>query len=100
MMLADMGADVVKVERPTGDAWRHTAPVAEYESRGFLGVNRSKRSGALDFESERGLALAQRLASGAHVVVANSRPAVGKRLGRRDWRLTPRGPPRGSRSAR
>ena len=81
MMLADMGADVFKVERPTGDAWRHTAPVAEYESRGFLGVNRSKRSVALDFESERGLALAQRLASEADVVVANYRPGVAKRLG-------------------
>ncbi|MCH8009883.1 MAG: CoA transferase, partial [Chloroflexi bacterium] len=81
MMLADMGADVVKVERPTGDAWRHTAPVAEYESRGFLGVNRGKRSVALDFESERGLALAQQLASEADVVVANYRPGVAKRLG-------------------
>ena len=81
MMLADMGADVVKVERPTGDAWRHTAPVAEYESRGFLGVNRGKRSVALDLETERGRALARRLASEADVVVANYRPGVAKRLG-------------------
>ncbi len=50
MMLADMGANVIKVERPEGDAWRHTAPVAPYEGRGYLGVNRAKRSVALDLE--------------------------------------------------
>src|SRR3990170_233829 len=81
MMLAYMGADVVKVERPEGDAWRHTAPVAPYESRGFLGVNRGKRSIALDFEKAEGRAIAQRLASGADVVVVNYRPGVAKRLG-------------------
>jgi len=54
MLLADMGADVVKVERPEGDAWRHTAPVAPYESRGFLGVNRGKRSIALDSNARKG----------------------------------------------
>ena len=53
MMLADMGADVIKVEKPEGDAWRHTAPVAPYEGRGFLGVNRGKRSIALDLDARR-----------------------------------------------
>jgi crotonobetainyl-CoA:carnitine CoA-transferase CaiB-like acyl-CoA transferase len=81
MMLADMGADVVKVERPEGDVWRHTAPVAPYESRGFLGVNRGKRSIALDFEKPEGRAIAQQLAEGADVVVANYRPGVAARLG-------------------
>jgi formyl-CoA transferase len=81
MMLADMGADVVKVERPHGDAWRHTAPVAPYESRGFLGVNRGKRSIALDLEREEGREIAQRLAIEADVVVANYRPGVAQRLG-------------------
>jgi len=81
MMLADMGADVVKVERPHGDAWRHTAPVAPYESRGFLGVNRGKRSIALDLEQEEGRAIVQELAVGADVVVTNYRPGVAKRLG-------------------
>src|SRR5881396_208972 len=65
MLLADMGADVVKVERPEGDAWRHTAPVAPYESRGFLGVNRGKR----------------RVALGADVVAIAYRPGVARRLG-------------------
>lgn len=81
MMLADMGADIVKIERPTGDAWRHTAQVAEYESRGYLGVNRSKRSVALDLEQAEGREIAQRLAVEADVVVANYRPGVAHRLG-------------------
>jgi len=81
MMLADMGADVVKVERPEGDAWRHTAPVAPYEGRMFLGVNRGKRSIALDLDRDDGRAIAQRLASSADVVVVNYRPGVVERLG-------------------
>jgi crotonobetainyl-CoA:carnitine CoA-transferase CaiB-like acyl-CoA transferase len=81
MMLADMGADVVKVERPEGDAWRHTAPLAPYESRGFLGVNRGKRSIALDLARPEGREIAQRLAAEADVVVANYRPGVAQRLG-------------------
>ena len=81
MMLADMGADVVKVERPEGDAWRHTAPLAPYESRGFLGVNRGKRSIALDLERPEARQIARRLAAGADVVVVNYRPGVAQRLG-------------------
>ena len=81
MMLADMGADIVKIERPEGDAWRHTAPLAPYESRGFLGVNRGKRSIALDLERPEGREVAQRLAAGADVVVVNYRPGVAQRLG-------------------
>ena len=81
MMLADMGARVIKVEKPEGDAWRHTAPVAPYESRGFLGVNRGKESIALDMAKPEGLAIAQRLARTADVVATNYRPGVAKRLG-------------------
>ena len=81
MMLADMGADVVKVERPEGDAWRHTAPVAPYESRGFLGVNRGKRSIALDMERAQGREIARKLCAGADIVVLNYRPGVAERLG-------------------
>src|SRR3990172_3183061 len=79
MMLADMGAGVVKIERPEGDAWRHTAPVAPYESRGFLGVNRGKRSIALDLERAEAREITQRLAAGADVVVTNYRPGVAAR---------------------
>ena len=81
MMLADMGADVVKIERPEGDTWRHTAPLAPYESRGFLGVNRGKRSIALDLERPEGREVARKLAAGADVLVVNYRPGVAQRLG-------------------
>src|SRR2546422_63288 len=81
MMLADMGADVIKVERPDGDAWRHTAPIAPYESRVFLGVNRGKRSIALDLERPEGREIAQRLAREADVVTIAYRPGVAHRLG-------------------
>src|ERR1700675_4493841 len=81
MMLAGLGAAVVKVEKPEGDAWRHTAPLAPYESRGFLGVNRGKRSIALDLARPEGREIAQRLAAEADVVVTNYRPGVAERLG-------------------
>ena len=81
MMLAEMGADVVKVERPDGDAWRHTAPLGPCEGRGFLGVNRGKRSVALDLERPEARDIAQRLAVAADVVVIAYRPGVARRLG-------------------
>jgi crotonobetainyl-CoA:carnitine CoA-transferase CaiB-like acyl-CoA transferase len=81
MMLADMGADVIKVERPQGDAWRHTASVAPYESRAFLGVNRGKRSIALDLEQDEAREVARRLCKRSDVIVQNYRPGVAERLG-------------------
>ncbi len=90
MMLADMGADVIKVERPEGDAWRHTAPVAPYEGRGYLGVNRGKRSIALDMTTPEGREIAQRLASEADVVVVSFRPGVAEQLGLDYESLAPR----------
>src|SRR5512134_1123560 len=81
MMLADMGANVIKVERPQGDAWRHTAPVAPYEGRGYLGVNRNKRSIALDLERDEARAIARKLCGDADVVTLNYRPGVPERLG-------------------
>jgi len=81
MMLADMGANVIKVERPQGDDWRHTAPVAPYESRGYLGVNRGKRSIAIDLDRDEGREITRRLAARADVIVLNYRPGVAERLG-------------------
>jgi formyl-CoA transferase len=80
MMLADMGADVVKVEPVKGDHWRHQSPIAPNESRIFLSVNRGKRSVALDLWSERGQALGRQLAAGADVVTVNYRPGVAREL--------------------
>jgi len=80
MMLADMGADVVKVERPDGDAWRHTASVAPYESRQSLGVNRNKRSISLDLARPEAQEIVKKLVTGADVVVVNYRPGVVERL--------------------
>lgn len=81
MMLADMGATVIKVERPEGDAWRHTAPVAPYEGRGYLGVNKGKRSIAIDLTREEGREVADRMCATADVVALNYRPGVAERLG-------------------
>jgi formyl-CoA transferase len=92
MMLADMGARVIKIEKPEGDAWRHTAPVAPYESRPSLGVNRGKESIALDMKKPEGDKIARRLAEGADVVVTNYRPGVAGRLGLDYESLSPANP--------
>lgn len=80
-LLADLGADVIKVEPPLGDFWRHTAPVAPGESRGFMGVNKGKRSISLDLKQEEGKAVFRRLAATADILLANYRPGVAERLG-------------------
>ncbi len=88
MLLADLGADVVKVERPDGgDDTRHwgppwrTAADGEREASYFLGVNRNKRSAALDLRSPQGLAAARALVRRADVVVENFKPGGMERLG-------------------
>ncbi|MEJ3745061.1 CoA transferase [Actinomycetes bacterium KLBMP 9797] len=83
MLLADLGADVVKVERPgSGDDTRSWGPpfVAE-ESTYFVGVNRNKRSIALDLSAPSDLALARDLVVRADVLVENFRPGTMDRLG-------------------
>jgi crotonobetainyl-CoA:carnitine CoA-transferase CaiB-like acyl-CoA transferase len=82
MLLADMGAEVVKVESPGGDdtrTWR--PPVHEGVSTYFLGVNRNKRSVALDLKDERDVGLAQELARRADVVLENFKPGGLRRFG-------------------
>lgn len=83
MVLADMGADVVKVEKPQGgdDNRRMGPPFIKDWSAGFLAVNRNKRSLALDLRGEAGRGVFRRLAAGADVVVENFRPGVMERLG-------------------
>ena len=83
MVLADMGADVVKVEKPQGgdDNRRMGPPFIKDWSAGFLAVNRNKRSLALDLRGDAGRGVFRRLAAGADVVVENFRPGVMERLG-------------------
>jgi crotonobetainyl-CoA:carnitine CoA-transferase CaiB-like acyl-CoA transferase len=81
MMLADSGAEVIKVERPAGDAMRMWPPVTEGFSENFVSVNRNKRSIVLDMKTEEGLAAARALILDSDVVVENFRPGVMQRLG-------------------
>ncbi|GBD23169.1 Acetyl-CoA:oxalate CoA-transferase [bacterium HR29] len=80
MMLADLGADVIKVEPIEGDHWRRQQPVVGRESRYFIGVNRGKRSIALDLEKPAGRAVFDRMVPKADVVVVNHRPSTLERL--------------------
>ncbi len=83
MVLADLGADVVKVERPgAGDETRSWGPpFAGGEAAYFLSVNRGKRSLALDLADERSAPAVRALVTGADVVIENFRPGVADRLG-------------------
>jgi crotonobetainyl-CoA:carnitine CoA-transferase CaiB-like acyl-CoA transferase/citrate lyase beta subunit len=79
--LADMGAEVIKVEPPAGDNLRKYPSTLESESRAFLGVNRSKRGIVIDLKQADGLAVLQKLVDTADVLVHNFRPGVPERLG-------------------
>jgi crotonobetainyl-CoA:carnitine CoA-transferase CaiB-like acyl-CoA transferase len=85
MMLADAGADVLKVEPPSGDDSRGWLPIAEREagseSAYFLSANRGKRSVRLDLKSPEGAAKLRELAARADVLVENYRPGLLDRLG-------------------
>jgi len=81
MLLADMGADVVKVEKPTGDDMRFWPPITDGYSENFASVNRNKRSIALNLKDEDDLEIARQLCRRAHVVVENNRPGAMTRLG-------------------
>lgn len=81
-ILADLGAEVVKLEAPGGDSSRHIPPYfVEGESAYFLGINRDKKSIAINMKSPEGLALAKDLIGKSDVVVENYRPGVAARIG-------------------
>jgi crotonobetainyl-CoA:carnitine CoA-transferase CaiB-like acyl-CoA transferase len=80
-MLADQGAEVIKIEPPDGDNLRQYPSTLQAESRAFIGVNRSKRGLVLDLKQPEGLAALLRLVREADVLVHNFRPSVPKRLG-------------------
>ena len=86
MLLADLGADVVKVEPPSGDGTRLQGPYTpddKLHAYGgyFASVNRNKRSIAIDLKSDMGRGLLRRLATGADILIENYRVGVMDRLG-------------------
>lgn len=83
-MLADMGAEVIKIEPPKGDWMRSYAYGNMYpsgESISFLSFNRNKRSIVLDLKSETGIATAKKIIDTADILIENFRPGVMDRLG-------------------
>jgi crotonobetainyl-CoA:carnitine CoA-transferase CaiB-like acyl-CoA transferase len=80
-MLADMGADVIKIEPPRGDECRHFRPRVGVESAIYVSLNRNKRGLVLDLTHPAGRAVYARLLKSADVVVENLRPAAKAKLG-------------------
>jgi len=82
MLLGDLGADVVKIEPPHGDAARgYGPPFVAGESPYFLSVNRNKRSAVINLKHPEGAAIVRQLAEEADIIVTNFRPGVMDRLG-------------------
>lgn len=82
LVLADLGADILKVEHPNGgDETRQIEPSVLGHSHYFMSINRNKKSIALNLKDPRGLEIALNLSRHADVVVENFRPGVAKRLG-------------------
>lgn len=80
MLLADLGADVIKVEPPAGDAWRRYEPFTEDESRYFYALNRNKRSVVLDLTHEDDRRASQALIRTADAVLHNLPPGRAQRF--------------------
>lgn len=80
MVLADLGAEVVKVEPPGGDETRHWAPHVSGVSSYYLSINRGKKSIAVDLKTGEGREIVYRLAERSHVVIENYRPGVREKL--------------------
>ena len=81
MQLADLGADVLKIESPQGDSMRGAPPFIEGESAPFMLWNRNKRGTRLDLKDAADLEIFWDLVDGADVVLENFRPGVMDRLG-------------------
>ncbi len=80
-LLADLGADVVKVESPEGDVMRSRPPLRNGASAYFGQLNAGKRSVVLDLKEQRAVEAVRRLAANADILVENYRPGVMRRLG-------------------
>ena len=81
MLMADMGASVIKVEPPWGDLWRYAQAVLPTDGRPFMAYNRGKRSMTLDLTKPESADIVRRLSEQADVILANNRPDVAGRLG-------------------
>jgi crotonobetainyl-CoA:carnitine CoA-transferase CaiB-like acyl-CoA transferase len=82
MLLADMGADVIKIEPPGGEATRHMElQVGPGVAAAFVAVNRNKRGLVLDLKQAEGVDILKKLTVTADVLVENYRPGVARRLG-------------------
>jgi crotonobetainyl-CoA:carnitine CoA-transferase CaiB-like acyl-CoA transferase len=82
MMLADMGADVIKIEEPTkGDDSRANAPQIKGESAYFMNLNRNKKGITLNLKSEKGKEIFIKLVKQSDIVIENYRPGVMEKLG-------------------
>ena len=81
MMLANFGAEVIKVEEPGGDYARHMPPLVDGEGAVFRATNRGKKSIALNLKTAEDKQTLLRLAAGADVLIEGFRPGVMKRLG-------------------
>jgi crotonobetainyl-CoA:carnitine CoA-transferase CaiB-like acyl-CoA transferase len=80
-LLADMGADVIKVESPQGDMSRATPPIRDGESVSFTALNRNKRSLVLDLKAPQAQEVMRRLAARSDVLVEANRPGALDKLG-------------------
>lgn len=80
-LLADVGAEVIKIEPPEGDEMRLRAPLRDGQSAYFGQLNAGKQSIALDLKSPDAIKLVHRLVESADIVVENFRPGVMERLG-------------------
>lgn len=80
-LLADLGAEVIKIESPGGDTLRQYPSTLAGESRAFLGTNRNKLGVVIDLKQPEGAAILKRMVETADVFVHNFRPSVPSRLG-------------------
>jgi len=81
MLLADMGAEVIKIEPPDGDGLRQWPPINDGFSENFASVNRNKKSVVLDLKNPVSVEVARKVILDCDVVVENNRPGVMDRLG-------------------
>ncbi len=82
MILADMGAEVIKIERPgVGDDSRHFGPYINDESVYFMSINRNKKSMTINLKHEKGKTIFMQMVEDADIVIENFRPGTMERLG-------------------